>query len=140
MKICFQQVEKHLKPLKINSNIKFSGSDSTQSWFLPSSEVSALSAEEAEGVDSGFSDATPTAFSEDSQEIELKMASNSSNLTADEDALLEEAADLNLPKDPEMQPTSSQQNIEDPDDDLSNISGLSDLSGSNWKPSAGNEN
>ena len=32
------------------------GSDSSQqSWFMPSSEASALSAEEIEGVDSGFS-------------------------------------------------------------------------------------
>merc|ERR1712172_276098 len=46
-----------------------SGSDSSQqSWFMPSSEASALTAEESEGVDSGFSDATPAAFSEDSQE------------------------------------------------------------------------
>merc|ERR1711997_1099045 len=96
-----------------------SGSDSSQqSWFMPSSEASALSAEEIEGVDSGFSDATPAAFSEDSQEA-MNNSNNSNdetsknstttaevatkNLTSDlteedEDAILEDAADLNLPK------------------------------------------
>ena len=72
---------------------------------MPSSEISALTTEEIEGVDSGFSDATPPAFSEDSQEPILaskanleqsKMASN--GLSADEEAILEDAADLNLPK------------------------------------------
>ena len=71
---------------------------------MPSSEVSALSADEPEGVDSGFSDsATPThAFSEDSQDA-TRMASTSNNAASaqedlNEDAILEDAADLNLPK------------------------------------------
>merc|ERR1712223_1134143 len=158
-----------------NDNRNPSGSDSSQqSWFMPSSEASALSAEEIEGVDSGFSDATPAAFSEDSQEAMYNSNTNDpSNITTaevatknltpdlteeDEDAILEDAADLNLPKedskagsipDQAMPGSNSedhddeednQQNNEsrdDGDDRLSDISGLSDLSGSDWKPTAG---
>ena len=73
-----------------------------------------MSTEEIEGVDSGFSDAAPNAFSEDSQEplisrknsqhrAEVNGTGNSSAISAvmsaeDEDAILEDAADLNLPK------------------------------------------
>merc|ERR1711988_1356518 len=157
-----------------NDNRNPSGSDSSQqSWFMPSSEASALSAEEIEGVDSGFSDATPAAFSEDSQEAMNNSNTNDpSNITTaevatknltpdlteeDEDAILEDAADLNLPKEdskagsipdqamPGSNPEDhddeedNQQNNErdDGDDRLSDISGLSDLSGSDWKPTAG---
>merc|ERR1711944_350508 len=42
-----------------------SRSRSPQSWFLPSSEVSAMSGDEP---DSGFESTTPQAYSEDSQE------------------------------------------------------------------------
>merc|ERR1711935_908154 len=149
-----------------------SGSDSSQqSWFMPSSEASALTAEEIEGVDSGFSDATPAAFSEDSQEAmnnshskeqPLKNIKNADvaeknlpDLTEeDEDAILEDAADLNLPKDEnkgaggdsdqampsldEQEPgQSNNESREDAEDRMSDISGLSDLSGSDWKPTAG---
>ena len=39
--------------------LQIPGSDSSQqSWFMPSSEASALTAEEIEGVDSGFSGKT----------------------------------------------------------------------------------
>merc|ERR1712223_1369984 len=157
-----------------NDNRNPSGSDSSQqSWFMPSSEASALSAEESEGVDSEFSDATPAAFSEDSQEAMNNSNTNDpSNITTaevatknltpdlteeDEDAILEDAADLNLPKEdskagsipdqamPGSNPEDhddeedNQQNNErdDGDDRLSDISGLSDLSGSDWKPTAG---
>jgi len=115
------------------------GSDSQQSWFLPSSEVSAHSADEPEGIDSGFSDsATPIGFSEDSQDA--RMASSSMMTAQDEDAILEDAADLNLPKEDEEQPMPNQatnQEQDDEEDRLSDISGLSDLSGSDWKPTAG---
>merc|ERR1711971_1105779 len=149
-----------------------SGSDSSQqSWFMPSSEASALTAEEIEGVDSGFSDATPAAFSEDSQEAMNNSHSKeqpSKNITnaevaeknlpdlteEDEDAILEDAADLNLPKDEnkgaggnsdqampsldEQEPgQSNNESREDAEDRMSDISGLSDLSGSDWKPTAG---
>ena len=89
-----------------NSNISILGSDSQQSWFLPSSEVSALSADEPEGVDSGFSDsATPThVFSEDSQDARMATSSNNAITAQDEDAILEDAADLNLPKEEENPP------------------------------------
>merc|ERR1711953_1251681 len=114
-------------------------SDSQQSWFLPSSEVSAHSADEPEGIDSGFSDsATPIGFSEDSQDA--RMASSSMMTAQDEDAILEDAADLNLPKEDEEQPMPNQatnQEQDDEEDRLSDISGLSDLSGSDWKPTAG---
>ena len=115
------------------------GSDSQQSWFLPSSEVSTHSADEPEGIDSGFSDsATPIGFSEDSQDA--RMASSSMMTAQDEDAILEDAADLNLPKEDEEQPMPNQatnQEQDDEEDRLSDISGLSDLSGSDWKPTAG---
>ena len=40
-------------------HLQIPGSDSSQqSWFMPSSEASALTAEEIEGVDSGFSGKT----------------------------------------------------------------------------------
>merc|ERR1711953_1259622 len=114
-------------------------SDSQQSWFLPSSEVSTHSADEPEGIDSGFSDsATPIGFSEDSQDA--RMASSSMMTAQDEDAILEDAADLNLPKEDEEQPMPNQatnQEQDDEEDRLSDISGLSDLSGSDWKPMAG---
>merc|ERR1712223_1758259 len=150
-----------------------SGSESSQqSWFLPSSEASALSAEEIEGVDSGFSDATPAAFSEDSQEA-MNNSNNSNindetsknyiaevatkNLTSDlteedEDAILEDAADLNLPKEDskagsipdqtmpihdEQEEPGPIENKDEVEDRLSDISGLSELSGSDWKPTAG---
>merc|ERR1712223_530114 len=151
-----------------------SGSESSQqSWFLPSSEASALSAEEIEGVDSGFSDATPAAFSEDSQEA-MNNSNNSNindetsknyiaevatkNLTSDlteedEDAILEDAADLNLPKEDskagsipdqtmpiqehEQEEPGATENKDEVEDRLSDISGLSELSGSDWKPTAG---
>jgi NAD-dependent deacetylase sirtuin 1 len=80
-------------------------------------------------------------------------------LEEDEDAILEDAADLNLPKEDSKagslsvsdQPMPNQEekdddeennqqnddNREDNDDRLSDISGLSDLSGSDWKPTAG---
>ena len=119
------------------------GSDSQQSWFLPSSEVSAHSADEPEGIDSGFSDnSTPIGFSEDSQDARMASSSMMSRMTAqDEDAILEDAADLNLPKDADEEqeeatlPTNQDQ--DDEEDRLSDISGLSDLSGSDWKPMAG---
>lgn len=107
-----------------------------------------MSVEEAEGVDSGYSDAAQTAFSEDSQEAQYSgklrnlqvPTDEEEKLTlteADEDALLEEAADLNLPKTAD-EPSSSMAEVpEDEDDNLSNISGLSDLSGSDWKPMTG---
>ena len=66
--------------------------------------MSALSADEPEGVDSGFSDsATPThVFSEDSQDARMATATNNHAISAqDEDAILEDAADLNLPKEEE---------------------------------------
>merc|ERR1712203_667386 len=44
-----------------------SRSRSPQSWFLPSSEVSAMSGDEPD-PDSGFESTTPQAYSEDSQE------------------------------------------------------------------------
>ena len=72
---------------------------------MPSSEVSAHSSDEPEGLDSGFSDsgATPT-LSEDSQDVTM-----SKMITAqDEDAILEDAADLNLPK-TEEQPDGQEQ-------------------------------
>merc|ERR1712223_1537828 len=157
-----------------NDNRDPSGSDSSQqSWFLPSSEASALSAEEIEGVDSGFSDATPAAFSEDSQEA-MNNSNNSNindetsknyiaevatkNLTSDlteedEDAILEDAADLNLPKEDskagsipdqtmpiqehEQEEPGATENKDEVEDRLSDISGLSELSGSDWKPTAG---
>merc|ERR1712061_673693 len=101
--------------------------------------------------DSGFESTTPQAYSEDSQE---------------EESLLEDAVDLNLPNDvpvddmnttgtvpaahasgsdpvpaadddPADIPTPPNISPEDEDDRLSNISGLSDLSGSDWKPMAG---
>jgi len=144
-----------------------SGSDSSQqSWFMPSSEASALTAEEIEGVDSGFS-----AFSEDSQEamnnshLKEQPSKNITNAEVaeknlpdlteeDEDAILEDAADLNLPKDEtkgagddsdqampslaEQEPgQSNNESREDAEDRMSDISGLSDLSGSDWKPTAG---
>ena len=118
------------------------GSDSQQSWFLPSSEVSAHSADEPEGIDSGFSDnSTPIGFSEDSQDA--RMASSSMMTAQDEDAILEDAADLNLPKDADEEQEAATVNLptnqdqDDEEDRLSDISGLSDLSGSDWKPMAG---
>merc|ERR1712223_289939 len=147
-----------------NDNRDPSGSDSSQqSWFMPSSEASALSAEEIEGVDSGFSDATPAAFSEDSQEAmnnsknyiaEVATKNLTSDLTEeDEDAILEDAADLNLPKedskagsipdqtmpihDEQQEEPGATENKDEVEDRLSDISGLSELSGSDWKPTAG---
>ena len=74
------------------------GSESSQqSWFLPSSEASALSAEEIEGVDSGFSDATPAAFSEDSQEAMNN--SNNSNDETSKNSTTAEVATKNLTSD-----------------------------------------
>jgi hypothetical protein len=81
---------------------------------MPSSEVSAMSCDEPEGVDSGFSDsATPTAYiSEDSQEASTSFSntnqsnsmevvcndsSASNTILNDEDSILEDAVDLNLP-------------------------------------------
>merc|ERR1712223_707022 len=78
-----------------NDNRNPSGSDSSQqSWFMPSSEASALSAEESEGVDSEFSDATPAAFSEDSQE-----AMNNSNTNDPSNITTAEVATKNLTPD-----------------------------------------
>merc|ERR1712008_54931 len=73
-----------------------SGSDSSsqQSWFMPSSEASALTAEEIEGVDSGFSDATPAAFSEDSQEA---MNNSQSKEKPSKNIKNAEGAEKNLP-------------------------------------------
>jgi len=85
-------------------------------------------------VDSGFSDsgATPT-LSEDSQDVTM-----SKMITAqDEDAILEDAADLNLPTTEEQPDGQEQPEQDDEEDRLSDISGLSDLSGSDWKPMAG---
>ena len=91
------------------------------------------------------------------------------SLSQEEESLLEDAVDLNLPndtlpvndmnsgtvpvhascsdshpvlpdvivEDPEDIPTPPNISPEDEDDRLSNISGLSDLSGSDWKPMAG---
>ena len=84
----------------------------------------------------GFSDsgATPT-LSEDSQDVTM-----SKMITAqDEDAILEDAADLNLPKTEEQPDGQEQPEQDDEEDRLSDISGLSDLSGSDWKPMAGTE-
>ena len=75
-------------------------------------------------------------------------------LSQEEESLLEDAVDLNLPKDPTIpdppsDPVSSHSGSgnnpnlnptdppEDEDDRLSNISGLSEMSGSDWKPMAG---
>ena len=57
----------------------------------------------------------------------------------DEDAILEDAADLNLPKTEEQTDGQEQPEQDDEEDRLSDISGLSDLSGSDWKPMAGSE-
>merc|ERR1711936_128456 len=176
-----------------------SRSRSPQSWFLPSSEVSAMSGDEPD-PDSGFESTTPQAYSEDSQEATSRkimdqntsaagivpstsggstVAANvetgsdaaefripdSSSLSQEEESLLEDAVDLNLPNDvpvadmnttgtvpaahasgsdpvpadddPADIPTPPNISPEDDDDRLSNISGLSDLSGSDWKPMAG---
>ena len=95
--------------------------------------------------------------------------SSAISLSQEEESLLEDAVDLNLPndtlpvtdmnsgtvpvhasgsdphpvlpdvivEDPEDIPTPPNISPEDEDDRLSNISGLSDLSGSDWKPMAG---
>merc|ERR1712110_1202391 len=57
-----------------------SRSRSPQSWFLPSSEVSAMSGDEPD-PDSGFESTTPQAYSEDSQEAISSTTSNRAETT-----------------------------------------------------------
>lgn len=128
---------------------------SSPAWFLPSSEVAA----ELEGVDSGFSDGTtPPASCEDSQES--FPASGSSNRLNHSSLMnqssqqvlqtLDESVDLNLPPEAchdgdtlvelpggDHNDGNGHDNDDDDDDRLSSISGLSDLSGRDWKPMAG---
>merc|ERR1711953_194146 len=114
-----------------------SRSRSPQSWFLPSSEISAMSGDDPD-PDSGFESTTPQAYSEDSQEaisrkitdqntisasgVVLPSTSTGStdativetgmdsaefripdssviSLSQEEESLLEDAVDLNLPND-----------------------------------------
>ena len=57
-----------------------------------------MSAEEIEGVDSGFSDATPAAFSEDSQEA-MNNSNNSNDETSKNSTTTAEVATKNLTSD-----------------------------------------
>ncbi len=159
-----------------------------QKQELAASRTSCDEPEGHEGQDSGISDgATPPTHCDDSQDSFLPQPStssgpNHSNQNAlgppkyppvptlhqdqeellDEDSLLEEAAELNLPPEDgqdqdhhhhhihyhsgahvytnnplDTRPTGVDLNEEDEDDRLSDISGISDLSGSEWKPTAG---
>merc|ERR1711953_42663 len=58
-----------------------SRSRSPQSWFLPSSEVSAMSGDEPD-PDSGFESTTPQAYSEDSQEAISRKITDQNTISA----------------------------------------------------------
>ena len=118
----------------------------------------------------GSTDANTTIVETGIDSAEFRIPDSSViSLSQEEESLLEDAVDLNLPndtlpvtdmnpgtvpihasgsdphpdlpdvivEDPEDIPTPPNISPEDEDDRLSNISGLSDLSGSDWKPMAG---